>query len=132
MLSVKCFLVIAGMTLVTALVQVAVTVNSELDNSQRQLDAERKKPAKRRGMSKLDRLEQQVEELSKRMEDLRGMMSTLFCSVFVHRYRDIRPEIRALRIAELGVWMQGLSAEFLKDNYLKYIGWTLFDKVRSG
>lgn len=117
------------MSLVTALVQVAVTVNSELDNSQRQLDAERKKPPKRRGVSKLDRLEQQVEELSKQMEDLRGMMSTLFCSVFVHRYRDIRPEIRALCIAELGVWMQGLSAEFLKDNYLKYIGWTLFDKV---
>ena len=56
-------------------------------------------------------------------------MSTVFSSVFVHRYRDTRPEIRSLCIAELGVWMKEYSVHFLDDQYLKYIGWTLYDKV---
>ena len=57
------------------------------------------------------------------------MMNTLFSSVFVHRYRDTRPEIRSICIAELGVWMKDYHTQFLADNYLKYIGWTLSDKV---
>lgn len=57
------------------------------------------------------------------------MMNTLFSSVFVHRYRDTCPDIRAICIAELGVWMKEYSTQFLADNYLKYIGWTLSDKV---
>lgn len=32
-------------------------------------------------------------------------MRGVFSSVFVHRYRDVRPEIRALCLTELGVWM---------------------------
>ena len=32
-------------------------------------------------------------------------MKGLFSSVFVHRYKDVRPEIRAVCIAELGTWL---------------------------
>lgn len=56
-------------------------------------------------------------------------MNNIFTSVFVRRYRDVRPEIRAMSIAELGLWMRECSSRFLSDNYLKYIGWTLSDKV---
>lgn len=44
--------------------------------------------------------------------------------------RDVLPEIRAICIEELGSWMQSYSSSFLTDSYLKYIGWTLHDKVR--
>ena len=47
------------------------------------------------------------------------------------RYKDIFPDIRALCIAELGTWMRDYSCFFLQDKYLKYIGWTLYDKVCS-
>ena len=57
-------------------------------------------------------------------------MNNLFTSVFIRRYRDTRPEVRAICIAEIGVWMLKCSSRFLSDNYLKYIGWTLSDKVR--
>ena len=32
-------------------------------------------------------------------------MRGVFSSVFVHRYRDVRPEIRSVCLIELGVWM---------------------------
>nr|QIC49987.1 cohesin subunit SA-1 [Actinia equina] len=49
--------------------------------------------------------------------------------MFVHRYRDSRPEIRALCISEIGEWMKEYSTLFLNDKYLKYIVWNLHDKV---
>lgn len=51
-------------------------------------------------------------------------------SVFFSLCRDILPEIRAICIEEIGCWMQSYSTSFLNDSYLKYIGWTLHDKVR--
>lgn len=53
----------------------------------------------------------------------------MFKSVFVHRYRDSLPDIRAICMTEIGVWMKRYSKNFLDDSYLKYIGWTLHDKV---
>jgi len=32
-------------------------------------------------------------------------------------------------MAEIGVWMKKFHQNFLDDSYLKYIGWTLHDKV---
>jgi cohesin complex subunit SA-1/2 len=32
-------------------------------------------------------------------------------------------------MTEIGIWMQKFSQNFLDDSYLKYIGWTLHDKV---
>ncbi|KAI4493092.1 hypothetical protein M0802_009642 [Mischocyttarus mexicanus] len=71
---------LAAMKLMTALVDVALTVSINLDNTQRQ-------------------------------------------------YRDTLPEIRAICMAEIGVWMKKFHQNFLDDSYLKYIGWTLHDKV---
>ena len=43
--------------------------------------------------------------------------------------RDIVPDIRCLCMSELGEWMKSYPMVFLDDIYLKYIGWTLYDKV---
>lgn len=64
------------------------------------------------------------------MEDVRHMLTYLFKSVFVHRYRDILADARSICIAELGYWIEIYPEHFLEDSYLKYIGWTLYDKVR--
>ena len=48
------------------------------------------------------------------------------------RGRDVVPEIRAICMEELGTWMRSYAASFLTDSYLKYIGWTLHDKVGQG
>ncbi|XP_077764101.1 cohesin subunit SA-3 isoform X9 [Canis aureus] len=70
-------------------------------------------------------------QLQEHQEEIEGMMNALFRGVFVHRYRDVLPEIRAICIEEIGSWMQSYSTSFLTDSYLKYIGWTLHDKHRE-
>lgn len=47
----------------------------------------------------------------------------------MHRYRDMDPEIRMSCIQSLGTWIVSYPSLFLQDLYLKYLGWTLSDKV---
>lgn len=47
----------------------------------------------------------------------------------MHRYRDVDPEIRMSCIRSLGIWILSYPSLFLQDLYLKYLGWTLNDKV---
>lgn len=70
-------------------------------------------------------------ELEENMEEIKNMLTYMFKSVFVHRYRDTLPEIRSICMTEIGIWMIKFSTNFLDDSYLKYIGWTLHDKVSS-
>lgn len=51
--------------------------------------------------------------------------------LFVHRYRDVDPDIRMSCIQSLGIWISSYPSLFLQDLYLKYLGWTLNDKVSS-
>lgn len=44
-------------------------------------------------------------------------------------HSDSIAEIRAICIEEIGVWMKLYSDAFLNDSYLKYVGWTMHDKV---
>ncbi|KAL5476327.1 hypothetical protein EMCRGX_G026256 [Ephydatia muelleri] len=120
---------LACVKLVTALITVAHTVNAELDNTQRQIDSEEKRPDSRRGAGKLEKLAEKRQELQRHINSLHEIMDFIFSSVFVRRYRDICADVRAICLAELGVWMKGYSAHFLADSYLKYIGWTLYDKT---
>jgi len=50
-----------------------------------------------------------------------------FFHVFV--CRDVIAEIRVVCIEEIGMWMKMYSDAFLNDSYLKYVGWTMYDKV---
>lgn len=50
-------------------------------------------------------------------------------SVFVHRCRDVEAIIRTECIKHLGEWMEQYPSYFLDNNYLRYIGWLLNDKV---
>ena len=49
------------------------------------------------------------------------------CRVFVHRYRDLDPNIRAECVHSLGDWLKKFPAHFLSGDYLRYIGWVLSD-----
>ncbi|NWI10882.1 STAG3 protein, partial [Crypturellus soui] len=66
-------------------------------------------------------------QLQEQQEEMEALMNAIFKGVFVHRYRDVVPEIRAACMEELGRWMRS-SAAFLTDGHLKYLGWTLHDK----
>ncbi|XP_062835315.1 cohesin subunit SA-3 isoform X2 [Anolis carolinensis] len=119
---------LAAMKLMTALVRVALSISVQKDNRQRQYEAERAKGLNRRAPEKMEELLEQRREFQEKQEELESLMNAIFKGVFVHRYRDLVPEIRAICIEEMGQWMQYYSTSFLTDGYLKYIGWTLHDK----
>lgn len=52
-----------GAKLVTALITVAHAVNAELDNTQRQIDSEEKRPDNKRGAGKLEKLAEKRQEV---------------------------------------------------------------------
>lgn len=106
----------------TALVDVALTVSINLDNTQRQYEAERQKAREKRAADRLESLLLKRKELEENMDEIKNMLTYMFKSVFVHRYRDTLPEIRAICMAEIGVWMKKFHQNFLDDSYLKYIG----------
>ncbi|XP_040322437.1 uncharacterized protein LOC121024238 [Herpailurus yagouaroundi] len=58
-----------------------------------------------------------------------NIICALFKRTFVPRYRDISSDIRVICVAELGCWIKLYPDLFLDNNYLKYIGWMLYDKV---
>uniref|UniRef100_A0ACB8F742 Uncharacterized protein n=1 Tax=Sphaerodactylus townsendi TaxID=933632 RepID=A0ACB8F742_9SAUR len=120
---------LAAMKLMTGLVRVALSVSLQKDNSQRQYEAERAKGLGRRAPEKLEGLLEQRREFQEKQEELENLMNAIFKGIFVHRYRDVIPEIRSICMEEMGQWMQHYSASFLTDGYLKYLGWTLHDKV---
>ncbi|XP_024907323.1 cohesin subunit SA-3 isoform X3 [Pteropus alecto] len=122
---------LAAMKLMTSLVRVALQLSLHKDNNQRQYEAERNKGPEQRAPERLESLLEKRKELQEHQEEIEGMMNALFRGVFVHRYRDVLPEIRAICIEEIGSWMQSYSTSFLTDSYLKYIGWTLHDKHRE-
>nr|XP_035929192.1 cohesin subunit SA-3 isoform X1 [Halichoerus grypus] len=122
---------LAAMKLMTSLVGVALQLSLHKDNNQRQYEAERNKGPGQRAPERLESLLEKRKELQEHQEEIEGMMNALFRGVFVHRYRDVLPEIRAICIEEIGSWMQSYSTSFLTDSYLKYIGWTLHDKHRE-
>ena len=47
------------------------------------------------------------------------------------RYRDVCPEIRVICMDEISVWMRTFPKVFLRDKYLKYVGWLLNDKAKE-
>ncbi|XP_028315452.1 cohesin subunit SA-1 [Gouania willdenowi] len=117
-----------AMKLMTGLVDVAMVQCVQLQTTQRQFEMERNKRAEDKASDRLEELQNSIGELQENREELSSMMNAVFRGVFVHRYRDRLPDIRATCIEELGIWIKTDPEDFLNDRCLKYLGWTLHDK----
>ncbi|KAM8977456.1 cohesin subunit SA-2-like [Pelodytes ibericus] len=120
---------LSAMKLLTALIRVVLNLDISIDNSQRLLKVEKKRVAFKRTNSRLEQLDKKRKELQQKRQEIENMMDVLFKGTFVQRYRDVVPEIRALCIEELGIWMKMYPNTYLTDSCLKYIGWMLYDKI---
>ncbi|XP_011079759.1 sister-chromatid cohesion protein 3 [Sesamum indicum] len=124
----RCYRQIAslmGLQLVTSFINVAKLLGSQRETTQRQLNAEKKKKIEGPRVESLTKRLSMTHEKITTMEE---MMRKIFTGLFVHRYRDIDPDIRVSCIESLGVWVLSYPSLFLQDLYLKYLGWTLNDK----
>ncbi|RZC53339.1 hypothetical protein C5167_012201 [Papaver somniferum] len=114
-----------GLQLVTSFITVAKMLGSQRETTQRQLTTEVKK---RKEGPRVDSLGKRLEMTQEKINVIENMMRKLFKGLFVHRYRDVDPNIRMSSIQSLGVWVLSYPSMFLQDLYLKYLGWTLNDK----
>ncbi|XP_065098425.1 cohesin subunit SA-1 [Paramisgurnus dabryanus] len=117
-----------AMQLMSKMVAVAAEVNAQALMTKRHYDVEKSKRAEHRAIGRVEELQNSLKEVSEHQEDLRSLMNGIFKGVFVHRYRDVFPEIRAICMEEMGVWLRECPAHFLSDEHLKYVGWMLHDK----
>ncbi|KAG2697238.1 hypothetical protein I3843_07G096600 [Carya illinoinensis] len=114
-----------GLQLVTSFITVAKMLGSQRETTRRQLDAEKKK---RNEGPRVESLNKRLSMTHENITVLEEMMRKIFTGLFVHRYRDIDPNIRTSCIQSLGAWILSYPSLFLQDLYLKYLGWTLNDK----
>ncbi|CDW55511.1 cohesin subunit SA 1 [Trichuris trichiura] len=118
---------LAAMKMVTALAEIAVRLDQSLSSVTQQFENERSR--QRKSNQRLEALQQKKQEYTENKDEIVNMIEYLFQCVFVQRYKDVVPDIRCICVTELGVWMLSYPEHFLVDARLKYIGWTLYDKV---
>ncbi|XP_073008392.1 sister-chromatid cohesion protein 3 isoform X1 [Typha latifolia] len=116
---------LVGLQLVTSFIAVAKTLSAQRETTQRQLNAEKKK---RSDGPRVESLNKRLSLTHEKITAMEEMMRKIFTGLFMHRYRDVDPEIRMSCIKSLGIWVASYPSLFLQDLYLKYLGWTLNDK----
>ncbi|KAK4482229.1 hypothetical protein RD792_009375 [Penstemon davidsonii] len=114
-----------GLQLVTSFINVAKMLGAQRETTQRQLNAEKKKDIEG---PRVESLTKRLSTTHEKITTMEEMMRKIFTGLFVHRYRDIDPDIRLSCIESLGLWVLSYPSLFLQDLYLKYLGWTLNDK----
>ncbi|GJN25747.1 hypothetical protein PR202_gb13615 [Eleusine coracana subsp. coracana] len=116
---------LVGLQLVTSFISVAKTLSGQRETTQRQLNAEKKKLS---DGPLIESLEKRLALTHENITYLEELMRKIFTGLFMHRYRDVDPDIRMSCIRSLGIWVVSYPSLFLQDIYLKYLGWTLNDK----
>uniref|UniRef100_A0A183C523 SCD domain-containing protein n=1 Tax=Globodera pallida TaxID=36090 RepID=A0A183C523_GLOPA len=119
----------ASMKLSSSIVDVVVELVDLKDKNVIQIETEKARLLHAGTNERLERLLQAKTELDQKIDELSAMLQYIFKCVFVHRYRDHVADFRIICVSELGIWIRIYPALFLDDSYLKYIGWSLFDKV---
>ncbi|CAJ2632128.1 unnamed protein product [Trifolium pratense] len=114
-----------GLSLVTSYITIANMLGVQRETTRRQLDAEKKKKTEGPRMESLNK---RFSDMHEKITLLEEMMRKIFTGLFVHRYRDVDPNIRMSCIESLGAWILSYPSLFLQDLYLKYLGWTLNDQ----
>lgn len=113
------------LTILTQLCRLHVSASQSANQQEKIITAERKKA--RSSKARLKAAQDAIDFATSKKDKLEYLMRDIFDTVFVHRYRDIDPKIRAECIRELGQWMDILPSFFFELQYLRYFGWLLSD-----
>jgi cohesin complex subunit SA-1/2 len=101
------------------------TLNAKVATAQRQLDVARKTKSTRKAQA----VQHQMTNWQRVISDLEVMVKeTVGMGVFMKRYRDSNPHIRAASLQALSRFTLIRPDLFLVGTYLKYFGWMLNDK----
>ena len=70
-----------------------------------------------------------IESISSRMAEVEKLMQLSIDAVFVQRYRDVDALLREKCVESIHSWIVTYPEVFLDNAYLRYIGWSLSDKM---
>lgn len=70
-----------------------------------------------------------MESISARMAEIEKLMQLSIDAVFVQRYRDVDALLREKCVDSIHSWIVTYPEVFLDNAYLRYIGWSLSDKI---
>ncbi len=102
------------------------TENAEsIAKTMRQKEGEQKK--KTVNKDRVAALQAKVGEGERKRAATESVLTDLFDTVYVHRYRDVDPKIRVDCVAALGTWITTAPDIFFGGQYLRYLGWVLSD-----
>ena len=91
----------------------------------RQKDSERRKKSVNKG--RISALLTKVVGIEKKKDMVESWLKDIFDTVFIHRYRDVDPKVRADCSTALGSWIATCPDLFFEGQYLRYLGWVLSD-----
>ncbi|KAI9828797.1 MAG: hypothetical protein M1832_001902 [Thelocarpon impressellum] len=116
---------VISLAMVSSLCEVALEIAEGNAKTLRQIEGEKKKRPVNKG--RITSLQQKVDEGAQKGETVEGTIRDIFDTVFVHRYRDVDPKIRADCVQAIGHWIITLPDVFFEGKYLRYLGWVLSD-----
>ncbi|KAJ3501848.1 hypothetical protein NMY22_g18781 [Coprinellus aureogranulatus] len=112
----------------TSLCEVAASVEKEAQLVGRQREGEKKRKGGTKGATPREKeLQAKAAEIRERRAKLAEYLKEFVDGVFVHRYRDLDPNIRAECVKAIGLWFKKYPGHFLDGAYLRYVGWVLSD-----
>ncbi|PWY88993.1 STAG-domain-containing protein [Aspergillus heteromorphus CBS 117.55] len=118
---------IISLATMNALCDIARDVNTMVSTSRKQLETEKKKKSVNKGRA--DAIQTAIDEGQNKLEMIDDYLKDGINVVFVHRYRDVDPNIRAECMSALGRWMRSYREHFFEGQYLRYFGWILADSA---
>jgi cohesin complex subunit SA-1/2 len=116
-----------GLQVANALVKETLELSRKEGVASRQLEAEHSKGAGR--SRKAQDLQASIEQLTGGVAALETVLEEIFNDIFAQRYRDVHERVRVDCMEGLGYFLGSYPSMFLKDSFIKYLGWMLHDKV---
>ncbi|KAL4817346.1 hypothetical protein BDW67DRAFT_34467 [Aspergillus spinulosporus] len=116
---------VVALSNMNALCVIAREVVTSVSTSRKQLENEKKKKTVNKG--RVDAIKSSIQEGEAKLELIDDLLKDGVNIIFVNRYRDIDPKIRALSIAALGSWMRTYREYFFEGQFLRYCGWIISD-----
>lgn len=109
---------LAVLNIVQGCCKVCVSMQKELETGSRVMKTKKSIASKK-----------SIESTSARMAEIEKLMQLSIDAVFVQRYRDVDSLLREKCVESIHSWIITYPEVFLDNAYLRYIGWSLSDKV---
>lgn len=114
-----------GLSLLSAMIEVTKQLDGRITKSNLSLQAEQNRKGKNKSL--VANTQKALDAANENRQIIDEKVKDLFNIVFVHRYRDIDPKIRAECVEALGTWICDLPTVYMAPEYLRYLGWLLSD-----